>query len=153
MPYNSRDYEKNGLHNQVTDIVVNSEGHCLWVVPMILKSTCKTDPTTFYQTCQIKFGSWTYNGWKINLTLKSNTADTSSYVINKYWELVGVIAKRNEIYYECCPEPYLDVTYKIEIKLRNAYHQGLSNGGQSLIISYVFASAILLFAFSLGHYP
>ena len=28
----------------------------------------------------------------------------------------GVPAKRNEVVYECCPEPYLDITFVIQIR-------------------------------------
>ena len=31
-------------------------------------------------------------------------------------------AKRNEVVYECCPEPYLDITFVIEIRRRTLYY-------------------------------
>ena len=34
----------------------------------------------------------------------------------------GVPAKRNEVVYECCPEPYLDITFVIEIRRRTLYY-------------------------------
>lgn len=48
-----------------TNIVVKSNGSCLYVPPGIFKSTCKIDITWFPfddQHCQMKFGSWTYDG-------------------------------------------------------------------------------------------
>ena len=34
----------------------------------------------------------------------------------------GVPAKRNEVIYECCPEPYLDITFTIKIRRRTMYY-------------------------------
>ena len=52
-----------------TNVVVSSDGKCLYVPPGIFKSTCKIDITWFPfddQLCDLKFGSWTYSGWKVN---------------------------------------------------------------------------------------
>ena len=32
---------------------------------------------------------------------------------------LGVPGKRNEVFYDCCPEPYLDVTFTIKIRRRS----------------------------------
>ena len=53
-----------------TNVVVSSEGGCLFVPPGIFKSTCKIDITWFPfddQLCDLKFGSWTYSGWKVSV--------------------------------------------------------------------------------------
>ena len=34
----------------------------------------------------------------------------------------GVPASRNEVIYECCPEPYLDITFIIKIRRRTIYY-------------------------------
>ena len=34
----------------------------------------------------------------------------------------GVPAKRNEVRYECCPAPYLDITFTIKIRRRTLYY-------------------------------
>ena len=52
-------------------------------------------------------GSWVYNGFKVNLKLQSEEADTGSYISNTEWDLLGAPAERHEIIYECCPEPYI----------------------------------------------
>ena len=51
-----------------TNVVISSDGACLYVPPGIFKSTCKIDITWFPfddQLCDLKFGSWTYSGWKV----------------------------------------------------------------------------------------
>lgn len=48
-----------------TNVVVRNNGSCLYVPPGIFKSTCKIDITWFPfddQHCEMKFGSWTYDG-------------------------------------------------------------------------------------------
>jgi hypothetical protein len=53
-----------------TNVVVTNEGHCTYIPPGIFKSTCLIDITWFPfddQNCEMKFGSWTYNGFKVNL--------------------------------------------------------------------------------------
>ena len=51
-----------------TNVVVDHNGSCLYVPPGIFKSTCKIDITWFpfdEQSCKMKFGSWTYDGWQV----------------------------------------------------------------------------------------
>ena len=69
-------------------------------------------------------GSWVYNGFKVNLKLQSEEADTSSYISNPEWELLGAPAERHEIIYECCPEPYIgeyEQLAKIKVSLCNKF--------------------------------
>ena len=52
-----------------TNVVASSEDSMLYVPPGIFKSTCKIDITWFPfddQSCDLKFGSWTYNGFKVS---------------------------------------------------------------------------------------
>ena len=37
-------------------------------------------------------------------------------------EFPGVPAQRNEVIYDCCPEPYLDITYTFKIRRRTMYY-------------------------------
>ena len=113
MIYNAMDYNAVDPRKQISNIVVKSDGGCTWIPPQLLKTTCKIDYTTYRQDCTIKVGSWTYNGWKVNLTLQQSEVDTSSFVMNKDWFLANTTAKRNEVFYVCCPEPYLDITYRV----------------------------------------
>lgn len=51
-----------------TNVVVRNNGSCLYVPPGIFKSTCKIDITWFPfddQKCEMKFGSWTYDGLQV----------------------------------------------------------------------------------------
>ena len=122
--YNSR--ERRLLSSELTDrVVLERSGRMVWVPPNLLTAACSLDTTWFpfdEQRCDFKFGSWTYNGFKLDLQLvrervrcpayletlqKSDQVDTSSYQTNPDWELLGSSTARNEVIYECCPEPYL----------------------------------------------
>lgn len=109
-----------------TNVVVRNNGSCLYVPPGIFKSTCKIDITWFPfddQRCEMKFGSWTYDGLQLDLQLQDDSGgDISSFITNGEWELLGVPGKRNEIYYNCCPEPYIDITFVIIIRRRTLYY-------------------------------
>lgn len=35
---------------------------------------------------------------------------------------LDVPAERHEVYYECCPDPYLDITFFIKIRRRTLYY-------------------------------
>lgn len=53
-----------------TNVVVKNNGTCLYVPPGIFKSTCKIDITWFPfddQRCEMKFGSWTYDGFQVSI--------------------------------------------------------------------------------------
>ena len=55
-----------------TNVVVSHDGSCLYVPPGLFKSTCKIDITWFPfddQQCDLKFGSWTYSGWQVMVTI------------------------------------------------------------------------------------
>ena len=55
-----------------TNVVVTSEGLCTYIPPGMFKSSCPIDITWFPfddQSCEMKFGSWTYNGFKVKKTL------------------------------------------------------------------------------------
>lgn len=62
----------------------------------ILKSTCYIDVRWFpfdVQKCDLKFGSWTHNGWLLDLQMLD--ADISNYISNGEWDLVGKLAFLN----------------------------------------------------------
>jgi len=121
--YNSADEAFDGTYH--TNVIVTSEGMCTYIPPGIFKSTCKIDITWFPfddQDCDMKFGSWTYDGFKVDLKLKAEAGDLGTYTNNGEWDLLSVPAIRNEVVYECCPAPYLDVTFTIKIRRRTLYY-------------------------------
>lgn len=82
-----------------TNVVVRNNGSCLYVPPGIFKSTCKIDITWFPfddQHCDMKFGSWTYDGnqvlrnirrslyWSTLFLLRVRYGDVSRLKWNSY---------------------------------------------------------------------
>lgn len=69
----------------------------------IFKSTCHIDVRWFpfdLQRCDLKFGSWTYGGWSLDLQMID--ADITGYIANGEWDLVGkVIYFKKYMYNEC----------------------------------------------------
>jgi len=143
--YNSADEKFDGTYQ--TNVVVSNDGSCLYVPPGIFKSTCKIDITWFPfddQLCDLKFGSWTYSGWKLDLALKQEDGgDISSFITNGEWDLIGVPGKRNSVTYDCCPEPYVDITFTIHIRRRTLYYFF------NLIVPCVLISSMALLGFTL----
>ncbi|XP_075215944.1 nicotinic acetylcholine receptor alpha6 isoform X3 [Lycorma delicatula] len=143
--YNSADEGFDGTYH--TNVVVRHNGNCLYVPPGIFKSTCKIDITWFPfddQNCDMKFGSWTYDGNQLSLELKDEAGgDLSDFITNGEWYLLGMPGKKNVLVYQCCPEPYIDVTFTIQIRRRTLYYFF------NLIVPCVLISSMALLGFTL----
>ena len=70
----------------------------------------------------MKFGSWTYDGYRVDVQMEAEEADIKMFVTNGEWDLIGIPAQRHEIVYVCCPEPYPDVTFTLHIRRRTTYY-------------------------------
>lgn len=137
-------------------------------------STCNVDVRWFpfdIQKCELKFGSWTYDGWLLDLQMSD--ADVSSYMPNGEWDLIGeqerssqkikkiprsskerhregfgllpagVPGTRSEAFYDCCKEPYPAVTFVVTIRRRTLYY------ALNLLIPCVLLSSMTLLIFVL----
>jgi nicotinic acetylcholine receptor len=106
--------------------LVNSIGKIRWTVPMIIKSACIVRVLYFpfdYQLCQIKFGSWIYDGYQLDLnTEKTKIVDLQKYVENSEFDLQSVDVNRVTLTYECCPEPYHQLHLNIRIRRKALYY-------------------------------
>jgi len=81
----------------LTNVVVSSDGKCKWIPPGLFESSCAIDISWFpydEQVCFLKFGSWTYNGFQLDLRLSKDTFDLTNYVSNGEWELLGTAIVR-----------------------------------------------------------
>ncbi|KAL0962560.1 hypothetical protein UPYG_G00341720 [Umbra pygmaea] len=140
--YNSADDDFDSSFK--TNVLVNSSGFAEYLPPGIFMSTCNVDVRWFpfdIQKCELKFGSWTYDGWLMDLQMID--ADISGYMSNGEWDLVGVPGTRSEAFYDCCKEPYPDVTFVITIRRRTLYY------ALNLLIPCVLLSSMTLLIFLL----
>ncbi|ESO07319.1 hypothetical protein HELRODRAFT_170649 [Helobdella robusta] len=99
--------------------VVESSGEVLWIPAGIFLSTCAIDIEYFpfdTQQCSLKFGSWTYDGFKLDLDFydDKDEIDTSSYMASNEWKLLAYPGQKNLRKYNCCEEPYPDLTFTVK---------------------------------------
>uniref|UniRef100_A0A3Q2ZH07 Neuronal acetylcholine receptor subunit alpha-7-like n=1 Tax=Kryptolebias marmoratus TaxID=37003 RepID=A0A3Q2ZH07_KRYMA len=127
-----------------TNVLVNSSGFCEFLPPGIFVSTCNVDVRWFpfdIQRCELKFGSWTFDGWLLDIQMKE--ADVSGYMHNGEWDLLEVPGGRNEVFYDCCAEPYPDVTFVVTLRRRTLFY------ALNLLIPCVLLSSMTLLVFLL----
>ena len=86
-------------------------GEVVWKPPAIYKSSCKINVEWFpfdEQNCDMKFGSWTYDGYQVDLKhvdqeKGSNVVnigiDLKEFYYSVEWDILAVPATRNEEYY------------------------------------------------------
>lgn len=68
--------------------IIQYTGDIKYLPPVLLKSTCEINIQNFpfdEQKCWLKFGSWTYDDSKINLTVMYDEAQLDTYIPNGEW--------------------------------------------------------------------
>ncbi|XP_042906854.1 acetylcholine receptor subunit alpha-like 1 [Parasteatoda tepidariorum] len=118
----------------MTKAILHSDGMVYWKPPAIYKSSCLMDVEYFpfdEQTCFMKFGSWTYDGYTVDLKHKHQREeepeipigiDLSEFYLSVEWDIMAVPARRKERFYSCCEEPYPDITYNITIRRKTLFY-------------------------------
>ncbi len=112
----------------------------------IFKSTCPIDITHFpfdIQTCELKFGSWTYDGFKLSLEFYNDQkeVDVTDYVESNEWVLLEHPGTRHVQYYPCCIEPYIDLTFTVSVRRIGVFYSYI------LILPCVLLSFLTLVIF------
>ena len=114
------------------ELTVNYDGRVNWLPPGLVKSSFLVDMTRFpfdTQFCELRFGSWSHTKDKINLYHKTPTNNitgagqtgdaliSSTFHYNSTeWEIGSTEGTLNEAVYPCCPSPYQDFVFKIELR-------------------------------------
>ncbi|KYB29326.1 nicotinic acetylcholine receptor subunit alpha4 [Tribolium castaneum] len=118
----------------MTKATVYYNGLVVWQPPAVYKSSCAIDVEFFpydVQTCVLKLGSWTYDGFKVDLRHMDEKAgsnvvdvgvDLSEFYMSVEWDILEVPAVRNEKFYTCCDEPYLDITFNITMRRKTLFY-------------------------------
>ncbi|VUZ57268.1 unnamed protein product [Hymenolepis diminuta] len=75
------------------NVVLQNDGHVLWIPPIIYKTSCEIDVKYFpfdEQTCRIDLGSWTYTKDEVELQFYKNQTniDLSDYVPSGVWDFI-----------------------------------------------------------------
>ncbi|KAK3085006.1 hypothetical protein FSP39_022772 [Pinctada imbricata] len=95
---------------------IQSDGTVGYNFPSIITASCRIDATYFpydRQNCSLMFGSWSHHGNLIDIEFLNHHADTEALVSHNEWDVVSVKAYKHVFYYNCCPEPYPDVTFYV----------------------------------------
>ncbi|CAD6194787.1 unnamed protein product [Caenorhabditis auriculariae] len=132
-----------------SNLVAYNTGNVVWIPPGVLKFVCQLDVTWFPfddQICEMKFGSWTFHGYAIDLQIddaenSTNAMDLSTFLVNGEWIVVDSPAERQVNYFKCCPEPYPTVKYFLHIRRRTLYY------GFNLIIPSLLISLMAILGF------
>ncbi|ODN05613.1 Acetylcholine receptor subunit beta-like 1 [Orchesella cincta] len=107
-----------------SNVLIYPNGEILWVPPAIYQSSCTIDVTYFpfdQQTCIMKFGSWTFNGDQVSLSLYNdkNFVDLSDYWKSGTWDIIEVPAYLN-VYHGNHTET--DITFYITIRRKTLFY-------------------------------
>ncbi|CAH1784731.1 unnamed protein product [Owenia fusiformis] len=101
--------------------VVNNDGTVLWVPSMEIISSCKKTektPNKCSINCPLKFGSWTRDGYQLDLTSEKEI-DLNDYQENEEWQVQVHTQTKHTKFYPCCKEPYPDVTGNLTFVARS----------------------------------
>ncbi|XP_076459204.1 neuronal acetylcholine receptor subunit alpha-10-like [Babylonia areolata] len=132
-------------------VVVTYNGSILWMPQAIYRSSCEIDVQGFpfdIQSCELKFGSWTYDGNKVDLNLlvnedhDPNKIDMSAYVESNSWKIIDAPAKKRVQLYTCCPnEPFVDLAFTLVFQRRATFYNYI------LILPCILLTSITLVLF------
>ncbi|XP_052102778.1 neuronal acetylcholine receptor subunit alpha-10-like [Mytilus californianus] len=105
--------------------LINADGYVTYNFPTKIEALCPIDVAKFpfdSQVCELMFGSWSYNGLQLDIQSKDIAGDLSSMKENVEWIIEKAPVVRHEVYYGCCPGPFVDVTFYIHLKRKPAYY-------------------------------
>ncbi|XP_029160212.1 neuronal acetylcholine receptor subunit alpha-10-like isoform X1 [Nylanderia fulva] len=108
-----------------TNVIVSHTGEVVWLSHGIFRSSCDINVEFFpfdEQRCALKWASWTYDGYQLELERQSEKGDVSNYQANGEFHLLDFTARKNVEYYSCCQEPYPDITYEIRLRRRPMFY-------------------------------
>ncbi|KAG8188793.1 hypothetical protein JTE90_009186 [Oedothorax gibbosus] len=118
----------------MTKAIIHNDGKVVWNPPAIYKSSCQIDVQYFpfdKQDCFMKFGSWTYDGYQVDLKHLQEIPDKeivpigmdlSEFYLSVEWDIMAVPAHRRVRHYSCCIEPYPDITFNITLRRKTLFY-------------------------------
>ncbi|XP_071169768.1 neuronal acetylcholine receptor subunit alpha-10-like isoform X1 [Mytilus edulis] len=104
---------------------INSDGSVSYNFPTVLKSVCRIDVTYFpfdTQVCRLTFGSWSHHGFEMDVVNSATEGDLATYIEHNEWDIAAFPVIRHVLHYNCCPEPYPDVTFYLTLKRKSQFY-------------------------------
>lgn len=95
------------------------------------------------QKCDVTIGSWTYSGYKINITYQERNADLDNFIPNGEWDLESATLANNVRPYGPERIPYPDVTLSLKLNRRSLYYS------LNIVVPCALIALIALFSFVL----
>ncbi|KAK3089763.1 hypothetical protein FSP39_006302 [Pinctada imbricata] len=137
------------VENRNALCIVKPNGQVEWIPQAIFKSSCDINVKSFpfdVQTCYLKFGSWAYDGSKVDLLFKNGQNEStmllSDYQESNIWDIIETPAKRNAMEYACCPdEPFVDLNFSLVIRRKATFYS------YTLILPCVLLTSLTLVLF------
>lgn len=93
---------------------IYSDGTTMLVDSVMMAVECPTNETQIEANCTIMLGSWVNDGYHIDLKLGKIRTEPQ-VIANRRWTVKGIEGKRIEIFYECCPEPYISININVNL--------------------------------------
>ncbi|KAL5007578.1 hypothetical protein ScPMuIL_016384 [Solemya velum] len=94
-------------------VLIEHTGAVKWIPSTKLTVSCPADDNHY--ACKWTFGSWVHNGYELDLYTPQKSMGVAHYTPNPDWEVSNTSAKREVKHYPCCPEPYIDILYTMDI--------------------------------------
>ncbi len=107
-------------------------------------STCQLHIANFpydSQECYLKFGPWSSDVSKVDITTDSYPLTTSAYIENNEWILESISKTRNYNEYACCTYGYADVTITMKIRRKPLFY----------IFNFIVPYVVLLVCLWIGY--
>ena len=84
-------------------------------------------PCLSFQTCSLRFGSWTYDISRLNPFFLKEIAAVAveGYVPSSEWAIIDNMAIKNVVKYPCCENSYADLSFHLKLKRRVTFHMRL----------------------------
>lgn len=139
--YNSQEMNVDRYESMV---LVQHDGSVLYIPRSKYHVRCYITEGDDYQ-CKLKFGSWVYDGSMLDPTFyhDTNGTEVTEFLANHHWEIVENYAKKTVTYYDCCPEPYPDISFYLKLKYKGPVTSGVRvHSGSALSIMLVMMTAL-----------
>ncbi|CAH1792626.1 unnamed protein product [Owenia fusiformis] len=138
--YNGVGTEKHWDEGEHKNAVITRDGTVVYIPFATITAQCNLNYRLYpydEQTCTFKFGSWTHDGFKLDLAFFSDLAaiDTNDYIGDSAWVLMKTNGVKNTKYYPCCKEPYPDITFSLTVLRKSTY----------LVVVYIYPVVIVAF--------
>lgn len=104
---------------------IHSDGTVIYNFPSVVDNRCIVDVSHFpydSQTCKFVFGSWSFHANEVDFKTKNSNGDLSAIESNAEWEITSFPAERHSQIYTCCPDPFVDITFYLNMKRKPKFY-------------------------------